>query len=449
MADQKISQLTADATPTGADYATTIKSPFGAASNRKVLLSDLAGYVARSLADGSLGAPSLAFLSDSDTGIFRPASNSLSLVAGGSSVLTVGGSVSASIDQILSSSGTPTAFRVNGAALTGLTASNSIEDVVFSLNRTVTWEAGAIAFQSFFNVNAGATMAFAGASSVTAAIGSSFNGVPSAGTNASLGLGIGTLFAPGDSNGDSVYGLLVTAPGISSGKGNVGSLYGLNFTGGFIGSSLGNQTATLANLASIRVDSITYTSSTNVRTVTGEIAGAILNAPVAGSNVSFSTTSLGLLVKSGESRFAATLSPTANDGAALGSSSLSFSDLFLASGGVINWANSDVGITHSTNRLAFTGATGATLGYSFDNNVVIGASTAGASATNTLCLGNIAADPTTSADRTHLYSKDISAGNATLAIYTERAVAADAALVSTNSFSVFINGTQYKIPLVA
>jgi hypothetical protein len=41
MADLKISALTADAAPQATDYVTTIRSPFGAGSNRKVLLSTL------------------------------------------------------------------------------------------------------------------------------------------------------------------------------------------------------------------------------------------------------------------------------------------------------------------------------------------------------------------------------------------------------------------------
>lgn len=50
-----------------------------------------------------------------------------------------------------------------------------------------------------------------------------------------------------------------------------------------------------------------------------------------------------------------TLLPGANDGAALGSGSLAFSDLFLASGGVINFANGDVTATHSSGVVTFTG----------------------------------------------------------------------------------------------
>jgi hypothetical protein len=42
------------------------------------------------------------------------------------------------------------------------------------------------------------------------------------------------------------------------------------------------------------------------------------------------------------------LSPVANDGVALGTTSLGWSDLHLADGGVINWANSSARITHSS-----------------------------------------------------------------------------------------------------
>jgi len=49
------------------------------------------------------------------------------------------------------------------------------------------------------------------------------------------------------------------------------------------------------------------------------------------------------------------LTPTSNDGAALGSTSLKFSDLFLASGAVINFNSGDVTITHSANQLEIAG----------------------------------------------------------------------------------------------
>lgn len=57
------------------------------------------------------------------------------------------------------------------------------------------------------------------------------------------------------------------------------------------------------------------------------------------------------------------LKPAVNDTGALGTTALSWADLFLASGGVINWNAGDVTITPSANLLAFAGASS---GYTFD-----------------------------------------------------------------------------------
>lgn len=73
--------------------------------------------------------------------------------------------------------------------------------------------------------------------------------------------------------------------------------------------------------------------------------------------------------------FDTTLTPTANDGAALGTTALMFSDLFLASGSVVNWNNGDVTLTHAANTLAFAGASS---GYSFDAAVLPSANDAAA-----------------------------------------------------------------------
>ncbi len=59
------------------------------------------------------------------------------------------------------------------------------------------------------------------------------------------------------------------------------------------------------------------------------------------------------------------LTPDTNDGAALGSASKMFSDLFLASGAVINFNNGDTTLTHSANTLTLAGGK-LTLGRDFD-----------------------------------------------------------------------------------
>jgi hypothetical protein len=79
------------------------------------------------------------------------------------------------------------------------------------------------------------------------------------------------------------------------------------------------------------------------------------------------TNTLGLAVNgAGEVQLTGSaLSPVTSDGNALGTSSLMWSDLFLASGGVVNFNNGDVTVTHSANTLAFAGATT----YSFDDDL--------------------------------------------------------------------------------
>lgn len=79
--------------------------------------------------------------------------------------------------------------------------------------------------------------------------------------------------------------------------------------------------------------------------------------------VTHSANSLAFAGASSGYTFDAAPLPSANDGAALGASGTAWADLFLASGGVINWNAGDVTATHSANALAFAGASS---GYSFD-----------------------------------------------------------------------------------
>jgi hypothetical protein len=59
---------------------------------------------------------------------------------------------------------------------------------------------------------------------------------------------------------------------------------------------------------------------------------------------------------------------SSDDSGALGASGTAFSDLFLATGGVINWNAADVTITHAANTLTFAGAS---TGYSFDSDLLL------------------------------------------------------------------------------
>lgn len=83
------------------------------------------------------------------------------------------------------------------------------------------------------------------------------------------------------------------------------------------------------------------------------------------------------------------------------------------------------------------------------NNELIGVAAVGTSGAKVLGIGTGTEPSTSPADMVQLYSVDISAGNASLGLRTEIAAAVDAALVSTHSLTVRINGANYKIPLVS
>lgn len=66
------------------------------------------------------------------------------------------------------------------------------------------------------------------------------------------------------------------------------------------------------------------------------------------------------------------LFPASNDGNALGVSGTAWADLFLASGGVINWAAGDVTLTHSTNKLTLSAADNLTFDYGSTTSLTTG-----------------------------------------------------------------------------
>ena len=96
----------------------------------------------------------------------------------------------------------------------------------------------------------------------------------------------------------------------------------------------------------------------------------------AGTNTASAVTVGGTQTLTSKQLTAATVNtsftPTSNDGSALGTGALSFSDIFFASGGVANWANGDVTATHSTGKLAFGGTAGVFTSWTYtgaDGNV--------------------------------------------------------------------------------
>lgn len=112
-------------------------------------------------------------------------------------------------------------------------------------------------------------------------------------------------------------------------------------------------------------------------------SGAVINFNSGDVTVTHDATTLAFAGASSGYTFDAAPLPSADDAAALGASGTAWADLFIASGGVINFNAGDVTITHSNNTLSFNSAT---TGYLFgqgpvrpstDNAVSLGTSAAG------------------------------------------------------------------------
>jgi len=155
-------------------------------------------------------------------------------------IATFGGGTTLALSQEVSG-GIPSILIVNGAALTGLTAGEEFEDITFNLDRTVTWATGDLGTQRFFAVNSGAALAFAGASNVNMAIGSSFVGLPTEGSNATIFTSVLASFEGGLSSAGDGWGILIRPLGLANGVTTASSLFNMNFTNSGEVVSLGDQ----------------------------------------------------------------------------------------------------------------------------------------------------------------------------------------------------------------
>ena len=115
------------------------------------------------------------------------------------------------------------------------------------------------------------------------------------------------------------------------------------------GLTVNNSTASAATGLSITAKAATGGVQVAV-TSSGSNDTLLLDAKGSG-NVRFGATSTGQI------EFGRNAVPTASDGAALGTTSLMWSDLMLAAGAVINFNNGDVTVTHSSGATAITGVT--------------------------------------------------------------------------------------------
>jgi hypothetical protein len=119
---------------------------------------------------------------------------------------------------------------------------------------------------------------------------------------------------------------------------------------------IGFATAASGSLAPKTNANMTFNSNTGVVTLasavltTADINGGTVDGAVIGGASAAAVTGTTITANTG-------FMPDANDGAYLGQSGTAFSDLFLASGAVIDFAAGDVTVTHSSETLTVAGGT--------------------------------------------------------------------------------------------
>lgn len=172
-----------------------------------------------------------------------------------------------------------------------LTASTENTSYLFNASATKTFATGALTLQRE-GVFKAPTYAFAGASTITVAATTNYEGLPIVGSNATVQVGVNLLLGKVDSTEltsitGSSYQQVIAMHGIANGIGAVSEIVGQKIVGSNPPVSLGNQTATLGQLASVWLEAINYISTTNTRTVTTAATLVIEGPPASGGNVTF------------------------------------------------------------------------------------------------------------------------------------------------------------------
>jgi len=126
--------------------------------------------------------------------------------------------------------------------------------------------------------------------------------------------------------------------------------------------TVANLAALLTNEAAGFTNFLVTPSVANLMTFLTDDASGLGTFMVTPSSANLRTlvtdeTGTGSLVFATSPSFTTDIRPISNDGASLGISGTAWSDLFLASGGVINFNNGDITVTHSADTLTLAGGT--------------------------------------------------------------------------------------------
>lgn len=150
------------------------------------------------------------------------------------------------------------------------------------------------------------------------------------------------------SAGDGTLGVTVPGTGVLTALAvNTGTAGSFVVNGGALGTPSSGTATNLTGTAS-GLTAGNVTTNANLTGPITSVGNATSIASQTGTGTKFVVDTSPTIVSPS---ITTSLLPTADDGAPLGSTTKEWSDLFLASGGVVNWANGNVTVTHSTDAL--------------------------------------------------------------------------------------------------
>jgi hypothetical protein len=229
------------------------------------------------------------------------------------------------IIQTASASGSPSCFAITGAASTSLTSGTEANDVIWNLARTVTWATSTPTTQRAVVIQAPTYACDTAAQTIATAATFAVSGAPAAGTNVTITAALALWVQAGLSKLNGPFAVIPAA--VSSGSATAFEFDGAVNTGQTSATEVFDvafklartvtwATSTPTTQRAFVITAPTYACNTATQTIATAATLAISGAPVAGSNVTL-TSSYALWVQAGGILFAGPQTNTAAFGLTL------------------------------------------------------------------------------------------------------------------------------------